>query len=126
MITLKRILVIHLALAVLLTMDAQAFQTKQKKKPEEKLENCASELPVNWKELEAEFDAIMETAVDTAVEQAVEQAVNDVLQKTAEEYEKKMQKEREKKRFWRHFAITQTAVIAAGCLTGITVYRILQ
>lgn len=122
MITLKRILVIHLALAVLLTMDAQAFQTKQKKKPEEKLENCASELPVNWKELEAEFDAIMETAVDTAVEQAV----NDVLQKTAEEYEKKMQKEREKKRFWRHFAITQTAVIAAGCLTGITVYRILQ
>ncbi len=122
MITLKRILVIHLALAVLLTMDAQAFQTKQKKKPEEKLENCASELPVNWKELEAEFDNIMETAVDTAVEQAV----NDVLQKTAEEYEKKMQKEREKKRFWRHFAITQTAVIAAGCLTGITVYRILQ
>ena len=122
MITLKRILVIHLALAVLLTMDAQAFQTKQKKKPEEKLENCASELPVNWKELEAEFDAIMETAVDTAVEQAV----NEVLQKAAEEYEKKMQKEREKKRFWRHFAITQTAVIAAGCLTGITVYRILQ
>lgn len=122
MITLKRILVIHLALAVLLTMDAQAFQTKQKKKPEEKLESCASELPVNWKELEAEFDNIMETAVDTAVEQAV----NDVLQKTAEEYEKKMQKEREKKRFWRHFAITQTAVIAAGCLTGITVYRILQ
>ena len=122
MITLKRILVIHLALAVLLTMDAQAFQTKQKKKPEEKSENCASELPVNWKELEAEFDAIMETAVDTAVEQAV----NDALQKTAEEYEKKMQKEREKKRFWRHFAITQTAVIAAGCLTGITVYRIMQ
>ena len=122
----KKIVALHLAAAILCTANAAAwsptgspaFQTKQKKKPETKSENCADEQPLNWKELEAEFDGIMEQAVDRAVNEALNAAV--------QEYEQQLQKERSKRQFWKQTAITQALVIAAGFFTGISVYTIMK